>query len=80
MNLEDRALIAPTIHFSPGPEYSSASRAWQGIPTIECARNGRLWAAWYSGGAGEGPENYVVLETRDDGGATWSSPQLVDQP
>lgn len=44
--------------FSPGPEYGPQTRRWQGIPGIERAANGRLWATWYSGTDGEGPGNY----------------------
>jgi len=65
---------------NPGPEYQSVNRHWQGIPGIECAANGRLWAAWYSGGVEEGPGNYVVLVTSADAGATWSGPVLVIDP
>ena len=33
---------------NPGPEYADANRKFQGIPSIEQARNGRLWTVWYS--------------------------------
>jgi predicted neuraminidase len=50
---------------------------WQGIPAIERAQNGRLWAAYYSGGAGEGSDNFVILITSADNGKTWSRESLV---
>lgn len=70
----------PPINTSPGPEYSAENRLWQGIPGIERSRNGNLWAVWYSGGKGEGTENYVVLVMSTDDGKTWSKPKLVIDP
>jgi len=76
MRAEDRdpALDPPRIILSPGPEYADANRKFQGIPGIERARNGRLWAVWYSGDTREGPQNYVVLTTSGDDGKSWSGP------
>src|SRR5690606_23524033 len=74
------ALQPPRIIETPGPEYSTASRQWQGIPGIESESNGRLWATWYSGGSGEGPNNYVLLVSSEDGGQSWSEPLLVIDP
>jgi len=76
----DSALEPPRVNVDPGPEYAPETRLWQGIPGIERAENGRLWAVWYSGGKGEGPDNYVTLVTSDDDGATWSMPRLVIDP
>ena len=40
--------------------------------------NDRLWAVWYSGGKrGAGPENYILLATSGDGGATWGKPFMA---
>ncbi len=77
---EDLALQPSPIDLAPGPEYGDEVRAFQGIPGIERAGNGRLWAVWYSGGKGEGPRNYVVLVTSGDDGATWSDLKLVIDP
>jgi predicted neuraminidase len=76
----DPALQPPRINTEPGREYADANRKFQGIPGIEQARNGRLWALWYSGDKREGPQNYVVLTTSGDDGTTWSGPQLVIDP
>jgi len=35
---------------NPGAEAADGARTWQGIPGIERAPNGRLWAIWYTGG------------------------------
>ncbi len=77
---DDPALQAPPIDTSPGSGYADETRCFQGIPSIECTKNGRLWAAWYAGGLGEGPLNYVVLATRADARRTWSGPKLVIDP
>ena len=76
----DPALEPPRIILNPGPEYADANRKFQGIPSIEQARNGRLWALWYSGDTREGPQNYVVLATSGDDGKTWSGPRVVIDP
>lgn len=68
------------VILNPGPEFHSGQRKWQGIPTIERASNGRLWAGWYTGAEGEGPGNYVALVTSEDDGRTWSEPALVVNP
>jgi len=77
------ALTPVTPNFAPGAEYADGTRRFQGIPGLERARNGRLWAVWYAGGPDEpteGPGNYVVLVTSRDNGKTWSGPQLVIDP
>ena len=77
---DDASLVAPAIQLNPGAKYAAGSREWQGIPGIERSANGRLWALWYSGGKGEGNENYVVLVTSGDDGKRWSKPKLVIDP
>jgi hypothetical protein len=77
----DSPFAPPTILVRPGEAYAAKNRLWQGIPGIERAPNGRLWVLWYSGGKGEGNENYVVLVTSGDDGRTWSDPKLaIDIP
>ncbi|MFI4910067.1 MAG: exo-alpha-sialidase [Sedimentisphaeraceae bacterium JB056] len=60
-----------------GDEHCSENRSFQGIPSIEIADNGRLWATWFGGGFGETDENYVILATSSDGGVSWSKEKLV---
>lgn len=76
----DYASRPAPLNTAPGPEYSSSTRTFQMMPTIERTRNGRLWAAWTAGGFTEGPQNYIVLVTSTDDGGTWSSARLVIDP
>ena len=73
-------LRAPQVLLWPGPQYSDDVREFQGIPAIERAPSGKLWATWYGGGTGEGRFNYVMLVTSEDDGATWSKLKLVIDP
>ncbi|HPO12647.1 MAG TPA: sialidase family protein [Candidatus Hydrogenedentes bacterium] len=77
---KELALNSPRIASPPGAEYAGANRLFQGIPGIERASNGRLWATWYGGGKEEGPENYVMLSTSGDDGVTWPDITLAIDP
>ena len=76
----DVAKRPPPLNFAPGAEYADSVRMFQGIPGIERAANGRLWATWYGGGKGEDHQNYVMLTTSRDDGRTWSGLRLVIDP
>jgi len=52
--------------------FQASHRVWQGIPSIEISKGGRLFATFYSGGTKEYLGNYCILKTSDDGGNTWS--------
>lgn len=66
------------LNLNPGEEYHTRHRLWQGCPSILRTPRGRLFAAWYSGGAGEpDPDNYNLLIRSEDDGWTWSEPELV---
>ena len=74
-------LTPPWITVEPNAAYWPRLRMWQGIPGIERAPGGRLWATWYSGGIGEGRgHNYSLLVTSGDDGYTWSKPVAVYDP
>jgi len=75
-----RGFIHPPANLAPGKEYDSDARKYQGIPSIERAPGGRLWAAWYAGKIHEDQYNYVVAATSGDGGVTWSDLKLVIDP
>jgi hypothetical protein len=76
----DFALTPPSVNRDPGPDYAEWTRSYQGMPSIERMQNGRLWAAWTSGGINEGPDNYVVLVTSTDDGRSWSQPIMTIDP
>lgn len=77
----DAAFAVVPFNTKPGPEYQTAARLYQGVPSIERhAKSGRLWASWYTGGRGETKENYVVVVTSHDDGASWTEPVLVIDP
>ena len=66
------------INFTPDASVAEEMRAWQGCPSVAVTRGGRLFAAWYSGGAFEPCiENYNILVMSDDGGQSWSAPILT---
>jgi hypothetical protein len=56
------------------------NRKWQGIPSIDIDKNGILYASWYSGGNGEGHENYVLMHKSIDNGKSVSSPLAAVAP
>ena len=73
--------LAPPPVLRPVPEkYSDANRAWQGIASLEVARDGGLWACWYSGGKTECGENYVLVAYSGDRGETWTEPLMAIDP
>ena len=55
-------------------------RVFGGIPSIACSpKNGRLWRTWYGGPTdGEDSNNYVILATSVDDGATWREVLVFD--
>ena len=75
-----KGFVHPPVNFSPGRESDSEARKYQGIPTIERAPGGRLWAAWYAGPIREDKFNYMVAATSADDGKTWSDLKLVVDP
>ncbi len=78
---KDLSLCPAAVNGEPGTEYLAHNRqGFQGIPGIEKSAAGRLFATFYAGGGGEGPDNYVLLLISDDDGQTWSPPQFVVDP
>lgn len=57
--------------------YYSNKRVWQGIPSIERTKNGRLFASFYSGKTKETMGNYSMLIRSDDNGSVWTEPVCV---
>ena len=76
---ETPSLPPPKYIGPPLSEHAVTNRAFQGIPSLAIAPGGRLWATWYAGVTpGEDANNYVVLSTSGDGGATWTEVLTVD--
>lgn len=73
------SLQPPQYVGAPTPGQSVTNRAFTGIPSMAVAPKGRMWATWYAGVTpGEDQNNYVVLTTSGDGGATWTEALVVD--
>ncbi|MFA6287235.1 MAG: sialidase family protein [Opitutaceae bacterium] len=79
-NIHEVSLAPPPVILNPGGKYAACNRRWQGISGIERTASGRLYATWYTGGAGEGPENHVLVVQSEDDGLSWSEPVLVIDP
>ena len=65
--------LKPPQHLGPPlPEHAVTNRALTMAPSIAVAPKGRLWGTFYAGVTpGEDHNNYVVLSTSGDNGATW---------
>ena len=76
---EPDCLAPPQYVGPPQPQHAVTNRAFQGIPSLAVSPGGRLWANWYAGKTpGEDQNNYVVLSTSGDNGATWREVLVVD--
>lgn len=76
---ERASLVPPQYVGPPTPERSVTNRAFQGIPSMAVAPGGRLWANWYAGVTpAEDQNNYVVLSSSGDNGATWEETLVID--
>ncbi|TWU08642.1 BNR/Asp-box repeat protein [Symmachiella macrocystis] len=77
---EDPDFTAPAEYVGPPkPLHAATNRAFQGIPSMAVTPGGRLWATWYASKTpGEDANNYVVLSTSGDQGATWQEVLVVD--
>ncbi len=57
-------------------KYNTPYRIWQGIPSIEVTKKGRIFSCFYSGGISEEFGNFALL-TKSDDGVTFSEPIAV---
>ena len=80
MHAGDAPSMQPPQHLGPPRiDHAVTNRAFTGIPSIAVAPKGRLWATWYAGVTpAEDLNNYVVLSTSSDDGATWTEVMTVD--
>jgi pimeloyl-ACP methyl ester carboxylesterase len=78
--MQGELFLAPPAHVgSPLALHATTNRAFQGIPSLAVARDGRLWATWYAGVTpNEDHNNYVVVSTSGDRGATWQEVLVID--
>lgn len=77
---QEQPFLAPPAHVGPPLAlHATTNRAFQGIPSLAVAREGRLWATWYAGVTpNEDGNNYVVVSTSGDGGDTWQEVLVID--
>ena len=80
LHAADAPSLQPPQHLGPPlPEHAVTNRAFAGIPSMAVAPKGRMWATWYAGPTpAEDLNNYVVLSTSSDDGATWNELLTVD--
>ena len=80
LHAADAPSLQPPQHLGPPlPEHAVTNRAFAGIPSMAVAPKGRMWATWYAGPTpAEDLNNYVVLSTSSDDGATWNEVLTVD--
>jgi predicted neuraminidase len=72
--------LEPPAHCGPPQaEHAVTNRAFAGIPSLAVAPQGRLWATWYAGVTpAEDLNNYVVVSTSGDDGASWQEVLVID--
>lgn len=81
--LPDPALQPARLVPPPEAEAAVAARRSQGVPGLERAPGGRLWAAWYAATSPRGvesPGSFIVVVTSEDDGRSWSGPRFVVLP
>lgn len=81
MQTTEAYLQPPRVIPQPGADYGADTRAFQGIPSLACGGEGRLWAVWYGGVTpAEDHNNHVILAASEDHGRSWSNELLVIDP
>ncbi|MBQ4042600.1 MAG: exo-alpha-sialidase [Clostridia bacterium] len=69
----DNALLPPRFLYDrealngEKSPYSSAVRNFQGIPSTDCTKSGRIFTVFYTGKDDEGAGNYLLLQISEDG-------------
>lgn len=76
----DYRSVIPAPVIRPDARHLLPARTFQGIPSIEITPRGTLFATWYAGGDGEGPDNFVLVARSRDNGLTWSDAIAVVDP
>ncbi|MFZ4748854.1 MAG: sialidase family protein, partial [Sphingomonas sp.] len=80
LHAADAPSLRPPQHLGPPrADQVVTNRAFSGIPSMAVAPKGRMWATWYAGSTpAEDLNNYCVLSTSSDGGATWNELLTID--
>lgn len=80
--MKDSAMNPAIIYLNPDEErFRDDIRRWQGIPSIEVTRRGRIFINFYGGQEAEVGGNFMVLCTSDDGGSHFRScTAVVEHP
>lgn len=73
--IADLALIPPRVNTSPLPDFGYDRLDYGMTPAIARTPGGRLWNIWFAGE--DGPRAFLLANTSDDNGETWSKPSLV---
>jgi hypothetical protein len=74
------AFLNPPAYVGPAVgEWAVTNRALTMVSSMAVTPGGRLWVTWYAGPTpGEDKNNYVVLATSGDDGATWEEVLVID--
>lgn len=69
------------LMIQPTADSVLAGRRHEMVPTVAVSGDGGvLFLAWYTGGPGEGPGNFVTVAVSTDNGESWSEDELVVYP
>ena len=68
--------VTKMLHTTPESQqqFYTPNRIWQGIPSVEVTKNGRIFVTFYAGGVKEEIGNYAMVVKSDDGGKTYTEP------
>lgn len=70
-----------TLHGADPVAVDVTQRNWQGIPGITRSAGGRVFVSWFTGGPKEpSVDNTVLLSLSNDGGKTFTSPEVMAWP
>lgn len=82
MKSTEPALMPAKLYtYATQERFQDTYRRWQGIPSIEVSKQGRIFINFYSGQDAEVGGNIMMLCTSDDGGESFSScTAVVEHP
>lgn len=73
--LGNLTLLPPVVNTNPLPEYDYDQLDYGMVLGSARTPGGRLWSAWVAGE--DGPRAFMVANSSDDNGKTWSKPRFV---